>query len=56
MINFIVDDLDAFRRQLLDAGVEVSDAVEAENGRFAWVIDPDGRRVELWQPPPAKAD
>ncbi|MBC7931789.1 MAG: VOC family protein [Rubrivivax sp.] len=51
MLNFIVEDLEAFRRQLSDSGLEVSDTVEDENGRFAWVTDPDGRRIELWQPP-----
>ena len=50
MINFIVDDLSAFRQQLLDSGIEVSDILTDENGRFAWVMDPDGRRIELWQP------
>lgn len=50
MINFIVEDLAAFRQQLLDDGVEISDIQDEENGRFAWVMDPDGRRIELWQP------
>lgn len=52
MINFIVEDLAAFRRQLLEAGVEVSEIISDESGHFAHLIDPDGRRVELWQPPP----
>jgi catechol 2,3-dioxygenase-like lactoylglutathione lyase family enzyme len=56
MINFIVDDLESFRQQLLGGGVEVSDIIEDENGRFAWVLDPDGRRIELWQPPPQKEE
>ncbi len=52
MINFIVEDLEALRRQLIEAGVEVSEIISDENGRFAHLTDPDGRRVELWQPPP----
>ena len=56
MLNFIVEDLAAFRLQLVAAGVEVSEVVEDENGRFAHVTDPDGRRVELWQPPPPPAE
>ena len=56
MINFIVEDLDAFRRQLTESGVEVGDIHEDENGRFCWVQDPDGRRVELWQPASDKTE
>ena len=52
MINFKVDDLDAMLAQLRDAGVEVDDQVEeSEFGRFGWCTDPEGHRVELWQPP-----
>ena len=56
MINFIVEDLDAIRRQLAESGVELGDIYEDDNGRFCWVQDPDGRRVELWQPAPEKAE
>jgi predicted enzyme related to lactoylglutathione lyase len=52
MINFRVPDLDAMLAQLRAAGVEVLDKVEdTEYGRFGWVVDPEGNRVELWQPP-----
>ena len=52
MINFRVDDLDAMVDQLRGAGETVD--VHAErypNGRFGWAFDPDGNKLELWQPP-----
>ncbi|MHB1058290.1 MAG: VOC family protein [Rhodanobacter sp.] len=52
MINFRVDDLDALLAQLRADGVEVDERVDqSEFGRFGWIIDPEGTRVELWQPP-----
>ena len=52
MVNFRVRDLDAMLAQLRAAGVRVDDKIdESEYGRFGWVIDPDGNRIELWQPP-----
>ena len=55
MINFIVSDLDAMLAQLRSAGAEVEDKVEeSEYGRFGWVIDPEGNKIELWQPPKTK--
>jgi predicted enzyme related to lactoylglutathione lyase len=52
MVNFRVDDLDALLAQLRAAGVEVDQRIEeSEFGRFGWIMDPDGTRVELWQPP-----
>ena len=54
MFNFRVDDLDAMLAQLRAAGAEVDERIEdSEYGRFGWVMDPEGNRVELWQPPPA---
>ena len=51
MINYRVDDLDEMLAQLRDAGVEVVSGPEShENGKFAWIMDPDGNKVELWQP------
>jgi predicted enzyme related to lactoylglutathione lyase len=51
MINYRVDDLDALLVQLQAAGVAVIGGPEAhENGKFAWIMDPDGNKVELWQP------
>lgn len=55
MVNFRVDDLHALLAQLRGAGVTVDERVdESEYGRFGWVMDPEGNRVELWEPP-AKA-
>jgi predicted enzyme related to lactoylglutathione lyase len=52
MVNFRVDDLDALLAALRGAGVQVDSRVdESEFGRFGWIMDPEGNRVELWQPP-----
>jgi predicted enzyme related to lactoylglutathione lyase len=51
MVNFRVDDLEAMLSQLREAGATVDDNVEQmEFGKFGWVMDPEGNRVELWQP------
>lgn len=51
MINYRVDDLDAMLEQLRAAGVELVGGPEShENGKFAWILDPDGNKLELWQP------
>lgn len=51
MINYRVDDLDELLAQLSAAGVEVVSGPEShENGKFAWIMDPDGNKLELWQP------
>lgn len=51
MINYRVDDMDGLLAQLRRDGVEIVKGPEAhENGQFAWVMDPDGNKVELWQP------
>jgi predicted enzyme related to lactoylglutathione lyase len=53
MINYRVDDLDALLAQLRAGGVEIVAGPEShENGKFAWIMDPDGNKVELWQPMP----
>jgi predicted enzyme related to lactoylglutathione lyase len=52
MINYRVDDLHAVVAALRAEGCHVLDRVdESEYGTFAWVIDPEGNKVELWQPP-----
>lgn len=52
MIGFRVDDLDGLLEQLRAAGVEVDERTErSEYGAFGWVVDPEGTRIELWQPP-----
>lgn len=51
MINYRVDDLDALLANLKSAGVSIHSGPEShENGKFAWIIDPDGNKVELWEP------
>ena len=53
MINYRVENLDALLEQLRSEGVKVEDRIEEyEYGRFAWVMDPEGNRIELWEPPP----
>ena len=52
MINYRVDDLLALVTALKDEGCNVLDKMDdSEFGKFAWVIDPEGNKVELWQPP-----
>jgi catechol 2,3-dioxygenase-like lactoylglutathione lyase family enzyme len=52
MINFAVDDLDSFLTGLEAKGIAVNGRHEMEGmGKFAWILDPDGTKVELWQPP-----
>ena len=52
MINFRVPDLDAMLAQLRALGADVADETQDMDGvgRFGWVTDPEGNRVELWQP------
>ncbi len=54
MVNFVVDDLDGALEQAEAGGAQVMDEIEeADYGRFGWFIDPDGNKVELWEPPAA---
>ena len=51
MINYRVDNLDEVLEQLKANGVEIISGPEShENGKFAWVMDPDDNKVELWEP------
>ncbi|MDY0815842.1 VOC family protein [Kitasatospora purpeofusca] len=52
MLNFRVRDLDAMLAQLRAGGVGVAEETQEMEGvgRFAWVTDPEGNRIELWQP------
>jgi catechol 2,3-dioxygenase-like lactoylglutathione lyase family enzyme len=51
MVNYIVDDLDALLAKLADQGVSIDPKREDhEYGRFGWIFDPDGNKIELWQP------
>ena len=52
MINLVVDDLDAALANVVAGGCEVvPDREEHDFGRFGWFVDPEGNRVELWEPP-----
>jgi len=56
MINFRVKDLRAMLAQLRAAGAAVDDKVMEESyGKFGWVMDPEGNRIELWEPPPTSS-
>ncbi len=52
MINYRVANLDWLLAQLRGEGIEVDPRIEEyEYGRFAWIMDPEGNRIELWEPP-----
>jgi predicted enzyme related to lactoylglutathione lyase len=52
MVNYRVENLDALLETLKAEGVTVAPEREnSEYGRFGWIIDPDGNRIELWEPP-----
>ncbi len=56
MLNFRVDDLDRMLAQLRAAGATVVDKIDdSEFGRFGWALDPEGNKIELWQPPAVAA-
>jgi len=51
MINYRVDDLGELLTHLRASGVEIVGGPEShENGKFAWIMDPDGNKIELWEP------
>src|SRR5215467_11349987 len=51
MINYQVEDLDALLEALQAEGVKVDPKQEDPNfGKFAWIYDPDGNKIELWEP------
>jgi catechol 2,3-dioxygenase-like lactoylglutathione lyase family enzyme len=55
MINYRVRDLHRMLDQLRAGGVEVDPKTdESEFGKFGWCMDPDGNRIELWEPPPGQ--
>jgi len=55
MINYIVDDMDALLDRLKREGVKIdAKRMDESYGRFAWIYDLDGNKIELWQPLPAK--
>lgn len=51
MINYAVDDMDALLARLRAKGVEILKRDDNDsNGRFAWILDPEGNKIELWEP------
>jgi predicted enzyme related to lactoylglutathione lyase len=55
MVNYRVDDLAALLQALRDEGCAVLEKTDdSEYGKFGWVMDPEGNKVELWQPPPGQ--
>lgn len=52
MVNYRVADVHALVAALRSEGCQVMEKVdESEYGKFAWVIDPEGNKIELWEPP-----
>jgi predicted enzyme related to lactoylglutathione lyase len=57
MINYRVDNLDSLPEELKKSGIEIDPQREDYGyGRFAWITDPDGNRIELREPPKPKQD
>lgn len=51
MLNFAVDNMDAFIAKLEAKGVKILKRDDSDpSGKFAWIMDPDGTKIELWQP------
>jgi predicted enzyme related to lactoylglutathione lyase len=51
MINYRVDDMEALLARLRKDGIEILKGPQEDfNGSFAWIMDPEGNKVELWQP------
>lgn len=51
MINYRVDDMEKLVEQLTAGGIEIIQGPEYhENGVFAWIMDPEGNKIELWEP------
>jgi predicted enzyme related to lactoylglutathione lyase len=57
MVNYIVDGLDAMLERLQKEGVKIDPKrMNEPYGRFAWIYDSDGNKIELWEPPKAKPE
>ncbi|PIB93214.1 VOC family protein [Caulobacter sp. FWC2] len=57
MINFVVDDIDGVLAKAAAEGVEPTGRQDEDGmGRFAWLMDPAGVKIELWEPPAADAE
>jgi catechol 2,3-dioxygenase-like lactoylglutathione lyase family enzyme len=53
MINYAVDDMEAFLGRLRVKGVDILKRQDDATGRFAWILDPEGNKIEFWEPKPA---
>ena len=51
MINYRVEDMDAVVSGLQSEGIEILGREDHDYGRFAWIMDPEGNKIELWEPP-----
>jgi len=51
MINYRVDDLDGLLNAMRADGVAIEKREDSDYGCFAWVMDPEGNKIELWEPP-----
>lgn len=55
MINLRVEDLDGLLEDLKKKGVEMAgEPQNGEYGKFAWIVDPEGNKIEMWEPPPGQ--
>ena len=51
MINYRVENLEELLKVLKEEGVEVLDEIQVvEEGKFGWIMDPEGNKIELWEP------
>ena len=56
MVNYRVADLEALLKVLREEGCAVDEKMDtSEFGKFGWVMDPEGNRIELWEPPKTEA-
>jgi predicted enzyme related to lactoylglutathione lyase len=50
--NFIVEDLSGLLNVLKEEGVTIAgEPIDEEYGKFGWILDPEGNKIELWEPP-----
>jgi predicted enzyme related to lactoylglutathione lyase len=55
MINYRVEDLASLLQALREEGCNVLEKTDdSEYGKFGWVMDPEGNKIELWEPPPGQ--
>jgi len=56
MINYRVEDLDGLLESLRAESIEIIKREDSEYGLFAWIMDPEGNKIELWEPPKTPSD